>query len=145
MTFGEKVKQERKRLGLSQTQLAEKIGVTLRTVNSYECSGTKPRPGVLAKLAEALGVSVAYLTDINATNPREDIEKDPYVEQARSMYGTTGARDVDALLSENEALFAGGELSQDQKDMFFEAVMKAYLMCKDEARRKFTPKRYRQE
>ena len=35
------------------------------------------------------------------------------------------------------ALFAGGELSQDQKDAFFEAVMKAYITCKEEARVKF--------
>ena len=41
------------------------------------------------------------------------------------------------LLEANAALFAGGELSQDEKDAFFEAVMKAYLTCKEEAREKF--------
>lgn len=41
------------------------------------------------------------------------------------------------LLRKNTALFAGGDLSQEEKDAFFEAVMRAYVACKDEARRKF--------
>ena len=41
------------------------------------------------------------------------------------------------LLKQNEALFAGGSLSEDQKDMFFEAVSRAYFMNKQHAREKF--------
>ena len=70
-------------------------------------------------------------------NPLEDIEKDNYIQQARQRYGAAGARDAQALLNENMALFAGGELSQDQKDAFFEAVMKAYITCKEAAREKY--------
>ena len=66
-----------------------------------------------------------------------DIEKDGYLEEARERYGSSGARDVDQLLRDNAALFAGGELSQEQKDQFFEAVMRAYVACKDEAKVKF--------
>ena len=62
------------------------------------------------------------------------------MEQARELYGNVGARDMEALLRDNAALFAGGELSQEQKDVFFEAVMKAYLTCKEEARQKFGKK-----
>ena len=35
MTFGEKVKAERTKLGLNQDELAEKIGVTRRVICSY--------------------------------------------------------------------------------------------------------------
>lgn len=59
------------------------------------------------------------------------------MEEARQLYGAAGARDVEALLNENAALFAGGELSQEEKDAFFEAVMRAYFASKDEARKKF--------
>ena len=48
-----------------------------------------------------------------------------------------GARDVDELLAENTALFAGGKLSQEQKDAFFNAIMTAYVTCKEEAKAKF--------
>ena len=44
---------------------------------------------------------------------------------------------MDQLLQENTALFAGGELSQEQKDMFFQAVMTAYVTCREEAKAKF--------
>jgi hypothetical protein len=89
------------------------------------------------KLARALKVSVRYLTDENCTNPLADIEKDDHVEEARRLYGASAARDVEALLHENAALFAGGELSQDEKDAFFEAITQAYFASKSEAKRKF--------
>ena len=69
-----------------------------------------------------------------------DIEKDDHVEEARRLYGASAARDVEALLHENAALFAGGELSQDEKDAFFEAITQAYFASKSEAKRKFGPK-----
>ena len=47
---------------------------------------------------------------------------------------------MDELLKDNAALFAGGDLSQEQKDAFFEAVMKAYITCKEEAKIKFGSK-----
>lgn len=75
------------------------------------------------------------------TDPLADIEKDDYVEEARQRYGASGARDVDALLRDNAALFAGGELSQEEKDAFFEAVMRAYVTSKDIASVKFGRKK----
>ena len=48
-----------------------------------------------------------------------------------------GAEEMAGLLKQNEALFAGGSLSEDQKDMFFEAVSRAYIMNKQHAREKF--------
>jgi len=137
MTFAEKVKQARINEGLSQTQLAEKIGVSLRAITAYERTGCKPRPSTLAKLADVLKVSTTYLTDINCDNPVEGIEKDAIVMEARMKYGSQGARDVDMLLAENKALFAGGELSEDQKEKFFRAITEAYFACRDEAKRKY--------
>ena len=135
--FSEKVKEARNELGLSQTQLGEAAGVSLRTILSYEKGEKFPRPATMLKLAKALKVSVKFLSDVECMNPVEDIEKDGYIEEARERYGAKGARDVEQLLADNAALFAGGELSQDQKDAFFEAVMKAYITCKEEARVKF--------
>jgi transcriptional regulator with XRE-family HTH domain len=136
-TFSEKVKDARLQLGLSQTQLGDAVGISLRAIVSYEKGEKKPRPGTMLKLAKALGVSVKFLSDDTCENPMEDIEKDGYIEEAREKYGAKGARDVDKLLADNAALFAGGELSQEQKDAFFQAVMTAYVTCKEEAKAKF--------
>ena len=41
------------------------------------------------------------------------------------------------------ALFTSGELTQEDKDAFFNAIMTAYITAKEDARRRFTPKGYR--
>jgi len=144
-SFAEKVFDARTELGFSQTQLGEKVGVSLRSILAYEKGEKTPRPSTVLKLARELNVSVKFLTDDNCENPLEDIEKDGYIEEAREKYGSKGARDLDTLISENCALFAGGELSTEEKDVFFEALTKAYIACKEEAREKFTPKSRKSE
>lgn len=140
MTFSEKVRSAREMLEITQTELAKEVGVSRRAIVAYETGESIAHKSTIAKLAKALKVSTKFLTDESCNDPMDDIEKDGYVEQARSIYGRSGARDIESLLRDNAALFAGGELSQDQKDAFFEAVMKAYITCKEEARTKFSKK-----
>ena len=140
MTFSEKIRSSREMLEISQTELAEQVGVSRRTIVAYEAGEANARKSTIAKLARVLKVSTKFLSDENCNDPLADIDQDPYVEQARELYGNVGAREMEALLRDNAALFAGGELSQEQKDVFFEAVMKAYLTCKEEARQKFGKK-----
>lgn len=135
--FSEKVKDARSELGISQSQLGSAVGVSLRTILAYEKGEKKPRQSTMLKLAKALQVSVKFLSDDECLNPMEDIEKDGYIEEARERYGAKGARDIEKLLEDNKALFAGGELSQDQKDLFFQAVMTAYVTCREESKKKF--------
>ena len=52
-------------------------------------------------------------------------------------------REAAELLDRNSAFFAGGEIPQEDKDAFFEAIMTAYVTAKEEARRKFTPRSLR--
>ena len=137
MTFSEKVKRAREIAGLTQEELAQALGVSRRTVVFYECQGSVPRKSTLAKLAGVLKVSTKYLSCEDCTDPLDEIERDGYVAEARALYGAKGARDVEGLLTANAALFAGGELSQEQKDAFFEAIMASYLTCKEEAKKKF--------
>ena len=141
MTFSDKIKRAREVAGLTQNELAQAAGVSQRTIASYESGGAIARRSTTEKLAKALKVSVKYLTDEACTDPVAEIEKDEYIEEARKLYGSKGAHDIDALLAENTALFAGGELSQSEKDAFFEAVMRAYITCKEEAKQKFGRKR----
>ena len=130
-SFAEKVFDARTELGFSQSQLGERVGVSLRSILAYEKGEKTPRPSTVLKLARVLNVSVKFLTDENCENPLEDIEKDGYIEEAR---------DLDTLIRENCALFAGGELTADEKEVFFEALTKAYIASKEEARIKFSPK-----
>ena len=139
-SFAEKVRDARIELGLTQPQLGELCGVSGRAVQTYEKGEKMPREATMLKLAKALHVSVKFLTDMECDNPLADIEKDGYIEEARERYGAKGVRDVQSLLNDNQALFAGGELSEVQKDEFFQAIMAAYLTCKEEAKKKFSSK-----
>lgn len=141
MTFSDKIKRSREVANMTQQELARAVGVSQRTIASYESGGARARRSTTEKLARALKVSVKFLTDDSCTNPLEDIGKDAYIDEARAMYGSKGVRDMEELLQDNAALFAGGGLSQEQKDAFFQAVMTAYVTCREEARKKFSPKK----
>ena len=135
--FGEKVKSMREERGLGQEQLGNLMGVSRRSIVSYENGTKEPRKRNLAKLAWALGVTERYLINDDCDDPEAGINEDPFILEAREKYGNKGAEEMAELLTRNEALFAGGTLSEDQKDMFYEAVTKAYFMNKQHAREKF--------
>ena len=75
-TTGEKIREGRTHLGLTQTELGEKIGVTLRTISKYEKQGVMPRGVNLQKLAEVLGVSTAYLSDDEIVDPHYGLDRE---------------------------------------------------------------------
>lgn len=139
-SFSEKIREARETLKLNQQQLSDLVGVSKRSIAAYETTDTKPRGNVARKLASALQVSVDYLLNDDIIDPKHGIEKSPYVEETRERLGAKAAKEMDVLLEQNMALFAGGELDQEAKDAFFEAVMKAYITCKEDARKTFGKK-----
>lgn len=70
MTFGKKVAAERKKKGFSQDELAKKVGTISVTIGRYERDEIKPSIDIASKLADALEVSLDYLTG------KTDIELD---------------------------------------------------------------------
>jgi putative transcriptional regulator len=56
-----KIKQRRGELGLTQSVLAEQVGVTRKTVNTVENGVFTPSATLAIKLAQALGLSVEQL------------------------------------------------------------------------------------
>ena len=61
MNIGNNIKKYRKIKGLTQIQLAEKIGVSTITIKNYENNRRQPSLETLNKIAEALNVSVSEL------------------------------------------------------------------------------------
>ena len=56
-----RLKERRNELGLTQAELAEKVGVTRKTVNTVENGVFTPSAMLAIKLAKALGLSVEQL------------------------------------------------------------------------------------
>jgi len=128
-------------LNLSQIELAEKAGITERSIYNYEQTGILPRSAVLKRLAEALNVSVAYLMDEDETDKMKNNDEELFIANAKNEFGHKGAREAQAVLDKASALFAGGELDDEAKEIFFKSLMEVYLESKAEAREKFAPKR----
>lgn len=61
MGFAERLKELRKKRGLSQNELAGLIHVHFTQVSRYERGETKPNAEAMAKLAKALDTTVDYL------------------------------------------------------------------------------------
>ncbi|QDC09040.1 helix-turn-helix transcriptional regulator [Oceanicola sp. D3] len=60
-TFGDRVAGAREALGWSQKQLAERLGVKVKTVKHWEGDASEPRANKLQMLAGMLGVSMRWL------------------------------------------------------------------------------------
>ena len=61
MTLSEKIAYCRRRNGLSQEELAEKIGVSRQAVSKWETGEAQPEIGKLRQLSDAFGVSTDWL------------------------------------------------------------------------------------
>lgn len=60
MSFGHRLKEARKRTGMTQKELGERLDVSASMIAQYETDNRTPLPKTLDKLAEALNVSYAY-------------------------------------------------------------------------------------
>lgn len=62
-TFGNRIFQERRKRGLSQTELAAMLGVTNKAVSKWENGRAKPTTNTLRKLAAVFGADLAALLE----------------------------------------------------------------------------------
>lgn len=80
MTMGERIKELRKKNGMTQTDLAGKLGVTKGTISTWETGNRSPNFDVMDQLCEMFHASMDYLmgrTDVNSYREitEEDIEQ----------------------------------------------------------------------
>ena len=61
MTIGERISNELRNKGMTQRELAAKIGISEVSISRYVCEGRQPRAVTLGQIAKVLGVSTDYL------------------------------------------------------------------------------------
>ena len=66
--IGNRIKQARKAQHLSQTELANRLGKTMRTVQKYESGEIEPSIGILNEIANILNISPAELIGYQKKN-----------------------------------------------------------------------------
>lgn len=135
MKFGDKIKNLRLEKKLSQQALGEMIGKSKRTIINYESGVSYPQDhDVYARLAKALGCDENYIKT----------EDEEFITNASAQYGTRGASQAQQILQQTAAMFAGGELTDEDKLAFMHEIQSLYFDSKDRAK-KFTPKKYQTE
>lgn len=122
MEFGEKLKNIRVSKGLSQEELAEKTGISRRSIQNYESGKLLPKKrSAYAQLAQALGTKEALLMN-------SDVD---FVLKADENYKGNVMRQAMDYVEGVKALWAGGEMEEEDMDEVMRALQEAYL----EARR----------
>lgn len=76
--LSERIKEYRKRVGLSQIELAEKVGRSQSVISSWEIGTGVPDAYYLPTLAKALNVSVADICGMENTKGDDDKLLDAY-------------------------------------------------------------------
>ena len=89
MTVSEKIYTLRTRLGLSQEELAEKLGVSRQSVSKWETGQSLPDLEKIIKLADLFGVSVDELVR-EGERPQPEI-KEVYIKEKWKLTGTQTA------------------------------------------------------
>ncbi|PHJ38524.1 XRE family transcriptional regulator [Desulforamulus profundi] len=133
MLFGDKIKELRNLAEMSQQELANQTGLSLRSIQNYESNQRYPKDvAILNKLCVALSTTIEELMK----------EEDNFIVEAASKYGVRGKKDAKLLVEELGGLFAGGELGEEDKDKVFRAITEMYWKAKDN-NKKYTPKKYK--
>ena len=135
MSFGKKLRDLREAKNLTQQELANQVGVSLKTISLYETNESHPRyRKIYDKLAELLDTTHDYLVT----------DEDDFVLNARELYGSRGANDAREMVDGVVGLMAGGEVPEEDKKAILDAIQEAYYMAKTE-NKKYTPKKYRKD
>ena len=133
MLFGDRIKELRNLADMSQQELANRTGLSLRSIQNYESNQRYPKDvAILNKLCAALGTTIEELMK----------EEDHFILEAASKFGSRGKNDAEKLIEEVGGLFAGGELNEEDKDKVFRAITEMYWKAKDN-NKKYTPKKYK--
>lgn len=130
MTFGEKFRAERRRMGLTQQEVADGLQVNRRMITRYENGISFPRTrDAYRKVADFFGVDVNYFLS----------DEDAFALDAGERYGSRGMRQARELVDGISGLFAGGELSEQEQDAVMKALQDVYWETKARNAKKYAP------
>ena len=101
--FSSKLKELRDNKGLSQAELAKRLGVTQQAVGTWERDKNLPDNDVLKKISAMFDVSLDYLLDNHTTS-------------STSPHSKRDMNDLAKFLNKTEVLFDGDTYRLDEED-----------------------------
>lgn len=139
-TFKDMLKYLRNREGLSQAELADKLGLGKSTVSMYEVGKREPDFETLESIADFFNVDMNFLLGKNDSENKptltrkdeRDIEK--ILEQTREQ-----------LTSQEGLMFDGDPASPEAVESILAAMQIGMEMAKKKNKEKYTPKKYKKD
>ena len=117
-TFGDKIRKLRKEKKMTQQKLGDMVGVSHRTIRSWEVEGRYPKQSSLyQKLADAFQCQVSYLMNDNETVCLGNDEPSEYA----------GAKQARQILEQVAALFASGTMTTGTNNSISRAIFSGSL------------------
>lgn len=138
-TNGDKIKALRTAQHMSMAELARRASMSDRAIRYIESNQREPSVDAIQKIAAALGVTTDYFMD-EATFQQE-LNDDLFYADVHKKYGSRGVAQAKKIKEQTTALFAGGELSEEDQAAFIKEMEELFLDAKADAK-KFTPKKY---
>ena len=117
MEFKERLAKLRRLSGMTQAELAKELGITLRSVQNYELGARYPKTETIERIANIFGIDQSALIS----------DEEYFIVEAKQKRGKRGQESAERLIRNANALFAGGDLSDEDKKNVFAALQKAYL------------------
>lgn len=131
MELKEKILRLRVMKGMTQIELGKAVGVTSKSIQNYENGLRTPKKEIVVKLAEVLGVELSDLLS----------DEDEFLIEVHEKHGSKGKAAAEKLIHNANALFAGGDISEEDKALVLEAIQESYFQAKL-VNKKYTPKKY---
>ncbi|TQE91276.1 helix-turn-helix domain-containing protein [Ureibacillus terrenus] len=104
MILADKIREERKKNGWSQEELAEKLGVSRQAVSKWESAQSVPDLNRILKMAELFGVTTDYLLKDELGQMASPLPMDEAPEESRNIRKVSMEEAVDFLkLQEKQA------------------------------------------
>ena len=103
MTVGEKIQYYRKKIGLSQEELGQKMLLSRQTISLWEMDKTLPTVDNLLRLKEIFSVSVDELLSEN--EPKEQSESEPAEAPKESYSFVYDKSDISAFFDKHRRAF----------------------------------------
>jgi transcriptional regulator with XRE-family HTH domain len=93
MDIGKNIKKLRKHFGLTQVELAQRLGITQKVITDYETGKAQPPQKRLPHIARFFNITVDKLIGAQELNP-------PPTEQPKTPYGNTKTAHVIKLFEQ---------------------------------------------
>lgn len=146
--LGQQLKLLRKSANLTQEELAKKLNITRGTYAHYELDKREPNYEVLTQLSNFFGVSIDYLLGkTNISESASSIDNKKCVLNDKDKKDI--AKDVKEIMDKIDSgedgplYYNGEEMSQEDKELFKDALEFALKRIKVANKQKYTPKKYR--